>query len=286
MKSSTFNPVDSNVAGGGEDGDNYEPRRSNRIKQDLTNADGDIWEEKLVVCEASAEKLVIRSYFKNSRTGRRVWDEPPTGASHIEHASSATRQEREEELQNLQMALSIQKEETEERNKKAGKGFFSGFLRKGNKTNDETVKGGGGGRFNFNKKNNSQVSEHYEMEGDEDLQRAISLSMGLQEPPNHYENEGNQEDIDMAKALSMSLNADSGVTPQYESSQDDEMLRQAIEASQLTAAASMSPPLLPTAAQQEDDILGLMNLFDKSSMSSQPETYMQGGKTTGASLHS
>ena len=86
----------------------YEPRPSTRVRgANLHNTvgDGDVWYEHLVVCEAAKNKLVIRSYFKNGRTHKKIWDEPPTGASTIEPASSTKRTEAETELKTLQAAM-------------------------------------------------------------------------------------------------------------------------------------------------------------------------------------
>ena len=149
-----------------EDHDSFEPHQPTHIKHNPSTADGKLWEEKLVVCEASASKLVIHSYFKNCHTRQCKWDEPPMGASHIEHASVAERQEKEEELWNLQLAMTVNNDnnnnnqcDTDHNSKKAGKGFFSGLMKKSNKTNGGVAKGGGrgGGQFTLNKKKSQRI---------------------------------------------------------------------------------------------------------------------------------
>lgn len=74
-----------------------EPRRSNRVTKSFSH-DGDIWQESLAVCESTSHKLVIRSYFLNTRTGKKAWDEPPTGATHIEQATGDMRKQAEMQL--------------------------------------------------------------------------------------------------------------------------------------------------------------------------------------------
>jgi len=44
------------------------------------DGDGDIWVEKIVVSKRSGKK---RTFFVSVATGRRVRDEPPTGASKV-----------------------------------------------------------------------------------------------------------------------------------------------------------------------------------------------------------
>ena len=97
-------------------------------------ADGDTWQETLAVCEAppppspsrkenkskrgkqgggtkkenhdddtSTGRLLIRSYFQNTRNGRRVWDEPPSGASQILPATEEMRRMAQIQLAELQL---------------------------------------------------------------------------------------------------------------------------------------------------------------------------------------
>ncbi|CAB9496778.1 expressed unknown protein [Seminavis robusta] len=313
-------------------GDTFEPRRSTRIKKETTDGDGDIWAEKLVVCESSKSKLVIRSYFKNCRTGKRVWDEPPTGASRIQHASDSTRQHKEEELQNLQLAMNVNIHTNDTSStwgdinttttNKTSKGFFPTFRKKtnsknGNDNNDKAdgpAKGGGGGIFQFGskKKNKENAVNEPDLEGDEDMQRAISLSMGLA-VANHKnkshnkqnENHQTQEEIEMARAISMSLGTTSTSTntPEEVNEMDEEeMIRRAIEASQResysnnpTLIPSFSPndtnntptsatASLPTTHEQDADLLGLADIFNDTANIITPPMQLQQsitGKTTG-----
>lgn len=69
--------------------------------------DGDTWVEKLAVAESldnatgGAMKLVVRSYYKNTTTGQRTWDEPPSGASRIAPASAEMRRMAELQVQEM-----------------------------------------------------------------------------------------------------------------------------------------------------------------------------------------
>ena len=71
-------------------------RRSTRVAVDKYTHDGDSWQETLAVCEMPATKngevkMKIRSYYSNQRTGDRVWDEPPSGASRVLPATEEMR---------------------------------------------------------------------------------------------------------------------------------------------------------------------------------------------------
>jgi len=89
--------------------DSFGARPSNRIDNSQIEADGDTWQENLAVCEAAptspdAGKLVIRSYYQSSRSGKRVWDEPPSGASNIRPAPEEMRRMAKLQLTELQVA--------------------------------------------------------------------------------------------------------------------------------------------------------------------------------------
>ena len=242
-----FLSSNSAVAGGGTNNattsatTSYEPRQSARVRgaNIHTTGDGDVWQEHLVVCEAAGNKLVIRSYFKNSRTKKKVWDEPPTGASSIEPASPNKRAEAEAELKTLQAAMDgVSADASPDdhdggsgehgaKKSKKGRGFFGAFRKKakGTKNGPETTASAKTGGRMFGKSssksgssaNNSKNADAFGMDGDEDIQRAISLSMGLendtvassqQSAYNKYSKnkqwQEDQEALEMAKAISMS----------------------------------------------------------------------------------
>ena len=78
--------------------------------------------------------------------------------------------------------------------------------------------------------------------------------MGLQGQTNEHTNDETDEELNMAMAISMSLQECSGTDPHSQSLHNDDMLQRAIEASRLTAALSLSPNLLPKPAQQDKDL--------------------------------
>ncbi len=63
--------------------DQFVPKKSKRtagIEKHIV-ADGDTWVERKVIL--SEGKSDSRSYFISVNTNRRVWDEPPSGASNV-----------------------------------------------------------------------------------------------------------------------------------------------------------------------------------------------------------
>ncbi|GAX15906.1 hypothetical protein FisN_UnNu057 [Fistulifera solaris] len=152
--------------------------------------DGDVWCERVTVCESAtkdgAPKLLLRSYYRNRRTGERVWDEPPSGASQVQHATPAMRARGEEKLRELRSTLAmIPTEQTKGTSqKKKKRGFF--------------------GMFQKNKSN-----ELVEDSKDLNLQKAIALSMSNQSASRqvHYDDQcihDDDEEVALAKALSLS----------------------------------------------------------------------------------
>lgn len=96
--------------------DVFDARPTHRLGKNqnaIIEADGDTWQELLAVCDVggtdvssspsstrnsnsnsnnnSNSNLVIRSYFENRRSGKRVWDEPPSGASNVIAATDEMR---------------------------------------------------------------------------------------------------------------------------------------------------------------------------------------------------
>jgi len=201
----------------------YEARRSQRVSADLAPSDGDVWQEKLAVCEGvhgdtGEPKLLIRSYYRNLRTQERVWDEPPSGAGTVLHADQEMRAKAEEQKLELQLTLQMippdevdaeeelpaSSSEINKNGKSKKKGIFRRFSRKPKPT-----------------KNNKEVDNSRDL----NLQRAIARSMADQmgirgggngdepviyfddgEPttrsPSHVNQE--EEDLELAKALSIS----------------------------------------------------------------------------------
>jgi hypothetical protein len=151
--------------------------------------DGDVWCERVTVCESAtkdgAPKLLLRSYYRNRRTGERAWDEPPSGASQVQHATPAMRARGEEKLRELRTTLAmIPTEQTKGASKKKKRGLF--------------------GMFQKNKSKDS-VDDSKDL----NLQKAIALSMTNQSASRqvHYDDEyihDDDEEVALAKALSLS----------------------------------------------------------------------------------
>ncbi len=161
------------------------PAVTNRLGKKRTDemiqADGDTWQEYLAVSERvnkfnsneskrgglsslfgkknknknshktssdnDSSNLIIRSYFQNRRTGRKVWDEPPSGASKIVPASEEMRRMAELQLSELYVKTtpsngiedlyeSNDSSKTKDKKKKS-------FLGKGNNSGAEKSSAGG-----------------------------------------------------------------------------------------------------------------------------------------------
>ena len=200
----------------------YAARRSQHVSGSGV-ADGDLWQERLAVCEGSTDagepRLIVRSYYRNARTQDRIWDEPPSGAGTVAHANTEMRAKAETQKQELQMLLEMIPPEEEEL-EEGGSGSNS------NKNNGK--KKGLFGRFARKKKEKKQVDTSRDL----NLQRAIARSMadqsggaGGDDDPLIYYDDGepsglmqgynsssisvskqqDDEDIELAKALSMSV---------------------------------------------------------------------------------
>ena len=63
--------------------DDFIPKKSSRMSKTAKRVipDGDTWIERIVVLDAKTRSF--RSYFVSQKTNRRVWDEPPSGASNM-----------------------------------------------------------------------------------------------------------------------------------------------------------------------------------------------------------
>jgi len=240
----------------------YEARRSNRVDVDLPS-DGDSWKEQLVVCEGNANKLVIRAFYKNTRTGQRVWDEPPTGASDIVYASAEKRQDAEGQLRDLQTAMESVSPTSSGASSSKGKKktFFNAFRRKAKEdgsvetssnNNDDSKRGFFGRKKKVSTTNNLPSEKKKSDEViDVDLQHALALSM---EVGSGYLNntfttpkkETNSEEMQIAQALSMSeaeaLRMSEAESKLVGGISEDEMLQRALEASRLETTGVASLP--------------------------------------------
>ena len=236
----------------------YEARRSQRVSADLAPSDGDVWQEKLAVCEGvhgdtGEPRLLIRSYYRNLRTQERVWDEPPSGAGTVLHADQEMRAKAEEQKLELQLTLQMippdEAEEEEElpssssENNKNGKSKKKSIFRRFSRKTKPA-------------KNNKEVDNSRDL----NLQRAIARSMAdqmgirgggggengdepviyfddgepTQRSPSHVNRE--EEDLELAKALSISAaqqqqEPSSGVGDGAINLTEEEMFQRALEKS-------------------------------------------------------
>lgn len=227
---------------------NYSARPSN--VDAVVPSDGAIWTERLAVVEDVTKdgnpRLNIRSYFRNSNTRERVWDEPPSGASAVVFCTQEDRKQAETKRNDLQFTLDLIPPDP---------------------SKQPTPTANSGGRFSLFKKKESKALR--DESKDLNLQRAIAQSMMDQhggafstnrdprilfdselserQTPSvndnfllHQDNE--DEDLAMAKALSLS---ETLVTPT-----EEEMVKLAIEQSQLdvqndSAVSQDTPQLWP-----------------------------------------
>ena len=96
------------------------------------------------------KKLIVRSYFQNLRTGRKVWDEPPSGASNIIPASEEMRRMAELQIGELYVSTTpptgIEDFNNENKNDSSSNKndrLKNSFFRKGNaKTSTNNSNGG------------------------------------------------------------------------------------------------------------------------------------------------
>lgn len=164
-----------------------DPSRFSHLAADIQ--DGDVWCERVTVCESATKegmpKLLLRSYYRNRRTDERVWDEPPSGASRVQHATPEMRARGEDKLQELRLTLAmIPVDHTKGASAKKKKRGFFGMFKKKSKESVEDSK-------------------------DLNLQKAIALSMSNQSASRQFQCDDeymhdDDEEIALAKALSLS----------------------------------------------------------------------------------
>lgn len=178
----------------------YKLRRSN-VKSDVAVSDGDIWHEKLAVCESATNdgkpKLLIRSYFRNERTGDRLWDEAPSGASKINYATAEMRRMAQAQMDELQLTLEMIPSENDDLTN------IEKSDKSGTNKNEKTAK-----KSIFSRFSKKKEKKTVEVSKDLNLQRAIARSMADSYPTQNETipafNEEEDPDMAYAKALSMS----------------------------------------------------------------------------------
>ena len=97
---SSSHATDSESATNSTDEEDYfAARKSNRKPQQDIVADNDVWIENFAVTQSinNEGEVIVRPYFVSEAHGRKVWDEPPSGASSIRYATHHARKMAEEQ---------------------------------------------------------------------------------------------------------------------------------------------------------------------------------------------
>jgi hypothetical protein len=163
------------------------------------------------VCEM-ADKLMIRSYFSNKRTHERQWDEPPSGASHVIHASETMRHMAKAQLQEMQIAMGAvpdtEKKETPTPKKGGG---FGGFFRRSKVEENSAERLAPEKRIQYKPdsflartKKESKKQQKYDDMLDPAMQRALVSSMACKSRSMDY------HDAELERALALSLGETQG----------------------------------------------------------------------------
>ena len=238
--------VDEGVAGA------YQARRSNKTGRNPVASDGAVWKERLAVCEGVTDeghpKITVRSYYRNQVTQERVWDEPPSGASEVIFASSEQRKKADLQKQEMQLTLDqLPPDMVSSHHSSSTTTSSSDNINNNNKKKTPNAKGGFFGRFGRKVKEPTQLQDDSK---DLNLQRAIALSVAeangkvsfSSDPVTLHDMGGaslrtavvdDDDDVALAKALSMSAAAAEKLQPTDVT--EEELVRQALEASRLEA---------------------------------------------------
>jgi len=234
--------------------DTFEARRSTRVAANKYCHDGDSWQETLAVCEMPATKngeikMKIRSYYSNQRTGDRVWDEPPSGASKILPATEEMRKMAELQLQDMQITFGAIPSPA---GKEKKRGFFRKVLSPSTTTQSSSDANVTLPKLKVKYKPGSILSKvkkepptKMDDSLDPEVQKAIALSMNdsgasasffeNDEPVIRSEVSFHDQDIEMVMALSLSEAESKKKNSQMS---EDEMLQRALMESRETTSTS------------------------------------------------
>jgi hypothetical protein len=222
-------------------------RPTQRMGHAHIQADGDTWQEILAVVVKETKgtaggsstvpgaadistatatgQLMIRSYFQNKRSGKRVWDEPPSGASHVVAATEEMHRMASVQLQELQIVGAAAAATTttttdtstgmgtETKKKRGFLSFGFGKNSKHNNNTNNTV----AARIRY-KPGSSLVTPRPTSRGakrgtggtgtsveDLQVQEAIAQSLGIMVQHQNYDDDDeDDEEMQMVKALSLS----------------------------------------------------------------------------------
>ena len=236
------------------------PAVTNRLGKKQTDklirADGDTWQEYLAVSEkpnhattsnslsffgkknkkkstksksnsqnnGDGNSLIVRSYFQNSRTGKKVWDEPPSGASRIVPATQDMRRMAELQLEEVYVAtVSTELVDT------------SGSTSSSNKSKSKKALGGG----LFRRLNSAATNSESSGSNRGSTSRRIRYKPDSQlYPPRAAPGSHQNEDRQLREAIERSIAETTGPTTNYAELTEDEILRHVLEESRLEALAS------------------------------------------------
>jgi len=227
----------------------FEPRQSNRVSKELTS-DSDVWVENLAVVEIIDQRTggvseTIRSYFVSRATNAREWDEPPSGASDVQCATAEMHEMAKTQLARL---VSSQGGSPSSPSKKKGS-LVSWVKRLGGKPSQDQK----------SSPTSSSVEARAARKRDgfkKQMKMAVALSLaepgpdasGVPLEKRVLLQGDDDETVAMAKAISLSEHEAC-----YGSSSDmlvedpeDEMIRQAIEASKLEVEVASAAPKAET----------------------------------------
>lgn len=250
------------------DEDNFQARPSQRLGRNapgVAQADGSTWQEYIAVCEVQ-EKLQVRSYFQNLTTGKRVWDEPPSGASNIIPASEEMRRMAALQLDELYVATTGDGDGGEgsstnntnanksDNMKKKKPGLKSLFGMGRNKSTDSSSTSTNSNNKKIQYKAGSSLLVSGGSSGgvDPHLQAAIAQSIaesqgipssaaarnnGVAAAATHQQSE---VDPDLAIAMALSLSDTTAAQHHTSNEEEEEMIRQALAASKLESSSSPS----------------------------------------------
>lgn len=245
---------------GEESDDNFQARPSRslgRTGPSIAQADGSSWQEYLAVCEIQ-DQLQVRSYFENQQ-GKRVWDEPPSGASHIIPATDEMRRMATLQLDDLCVATTNgendgddnqgKRNNSESGKKKKRGGIKSLFGKLGGGRKDTKESSQSNKKIQYKPGSNllasgNETSASRSMRADPHLQAAIAQSLaessGIVATTEQQQSAFHtDEDPELARAMALSLGAaPSSATPASHNTttreeSEEEMLRRVLEQSKL-----------------------------------------------------
>ena len=264
--------------------DNFDARQSRHVSSTKYSHDGDSWQETLAVCEVPSKdgtsaKMTIRSYYVNLRTSERVWDEPPSGASHILPATEEMRKMADVQLQEMQISFgNLVSPVTTDQKKR-------GLFRRSPKPETPTGKiqyKPGSFLSRVRKQSSPPQKPKHDETLDPDVQRAIALSMieGTSTRPDKKERHASSEpesaklrDDEDALAMAMALSASEANT-KYTPLSEEEMFQRALEESKRPSKAASNVARAPPSLNDgyildEADLLAL-SLSSKDSSENKP----------------